>query len=137
MNFDIKPYIVTTDRGDQVEADTIIIATGSSAKYLGLPDEEKYKGQGVSACATCDGFFYRKKVVAVVGGGDTACEEANYLAGLCSKVYMIVRKDYLRASDIMKKRVEDNPKIEILFETNTVGLYGENGVEGAHVVPTV
>ena len=133
-NFDIKPYIVTTDRGDQVEADTIIIATGSSAKYLGLPDEEKYKGQGVSACATCDGFFYRKKVVAVVGGGDTACEEANYLAGLCSKVYMIVRKDYLRASDIMKKRVEDNPKIEILFETNTVGLYGENGVEGAHVV---
>lgn len=134
VNFDIKPYTVTTDRGDQVKADTIIIATGSSAKYLGLPDEEKYKGQGVSACATCDGFFYRKKVVAVVGGGDTACEEANYLAGLCSKVYMIVRKDYLRASDIMKKRVEDNPKIEILFETNTVGLYGENGVEGAHVV---
>ena len=134
VNFDIRPYIVTTDRGDQVEADTIIIATGSSAKYLGLPDEEKYKGQGVSACATCDGFFYRKKVVAVVGGGDTACEEANYLAGLCAKVYMIVRKDHLRASDIMKKRVEDNPKIEILFETNTVGLYGENGVEGAHVV---
>ncbi len=134
VNFDIKPYTVTTDRGDQVEADTIIIATGSSAKYLGLPDEEKYKGQGVSACATCDGFFYRKKVVAVVGGGDTACEEANYLAGLCAKVYMIVRKDHLRASDIMKKRVEDNPRIEILFETNTVGLYGENGVEGAHVV---
>ncbi len=134
VNFDIKPYTVTTDRGDQVEADTIIIATGSSAKYLGLPDEEKYKGQGVSACATCDGFFYRKKVVAVVGGGDTACEEANYLAGLCTKVYMIVRKDHLRASDIMKKRVEDNPRIEILFETNTVGLYGENGVEGAHVV---
>lgn len=134
VNFDIKPYTVTTDRGDQVEADTIIIATGSSAKYLGLPDEEKYKGQGVSACATCDGFFYRKKVVAVVGGGDTACEEANYLTGLCTKVYMIVRKDHLRASDIMKKRVEDNPRIEILFETNTVGLYGENGVEGAHVV---
>lgn len=134
VNFDIKPYTVTTDRGDQVEADTIIIATGSSAKYLGLPDEEKYKGQGVSACATCDGFFYRKKVVAVVGGGDTACEEANYLAGLCAKVYMIVRKDHLRASDIMKKRVENNPRIEILFETNTVALYGENGVEGAHVV---
>lgn len=134
VNFDIKPYTVTTDRGDQVEADTIIIATGSSAKYLGLPDEEKYKGQGVSACATCDGFFYRKKVVAVVGGGDTACEEAYYLAGLCAKVYMIVRKDHLRASDIMKKRVEDNPRIEILFETNTVALYGENGVEGAHVV---
>ena len=129
-----RPYVVTTDRGDQVEADTIIIATGASAKYLGLDDEKKYNGQGVSACATCDGFFYRKKVVAVVGGGDTACEEATYLAGLCKKVYMIVRKPYLRASDIMRKRVEDNPKIEILYETNTVGLYGDNGVEGAHVV---
>ncbi len=129
-----KPYVVTTDRGDQVEADTIIIATGASAKYLGLPDEEKYNGQGVSACATCDGFFYRKKVVAVVGGGDTACEEATYLAGLCSKVYMIVRKPYLRASDIMQQRVKKNSKIEILFETNAVGLYGEKGVEGAHLV---
>lgn len=129
-----RPYVVTTDRGDQVEADTIIIATGASAKYLGLADEKKYNGQGVSACATCDGFFYRKKVVAVVGGGDTACEEATYLAGLCKKVYMIVRKPYLRASDIMRQRVEDNPKIEILYETNTVGLYGDNGVEGAHVV---
>lgn len=129
-----KPYVVTTDRGDQMETDTIIIATGASAKYLGLPDETKYNGQGVSACATCDGFFYRKKVVAVVGGGDTACEEATYLAGLCEKVYMIVRKPFLRASDIMKKRVEENPKIEILYETNTLGLYGENGVEGAHLV---
>ena len=129
-----RPYVVTTDRGEQVEADTIIIATGASAKYLGLDDEKKYNGQGVSACATCDGFFYRKKVVAVVGGGDTACEEANYLAGLCQKVYMIVRKPFLRASDIMRKRVEENPKIEILYETNTLGLYGENGVEGAHLV---
>ncbi len=129
-----RPYVVTTDRGDQLEADTIIIATGASAKYLGLDDEKKYNGQGVSACATCDGFFYRKKVVAVVGGGDTACEEATYLAGLCKKVYMIVRKPYLRASDIMRKRVEENPKIEILYETNTIGLYGDNGVEGAHVV---
>lgn len=129
-----KPYVVTTDRGVQVEADTIILATGASAKYLGLPDEQKYNGQGVSACATCDGFFYRKKVVAVVGGGDTACEEATYLAGLCEKVYMIVRKPYLRASDIMQKRVENDPKIEILYETNTLGLYGENGVEGAHLV---
>lgn len=129
-----RPYVVTTDRGDQVEADTIIIATGASAKYLGLDDEKKYNGQGVSACATCDGFFYRKKVVAVVGGGDTACEEATYLAGLCQKVYMIVRKPYLRASDIMRKRVEENRKIEILYETNTLGLYGDNGVEGAHVV---
>lgn len=129
-----KPYVVTIDNGDKLEADTIIIATGASAKYLGLADEQKYNGQGVSACATCDGFFYRKKVVAVVGGGDTACEEAIYLAGLAKKVYMIVRKPYLRATDIMKKRVEDNPKIEILYETNTLGLYGDNGVEGAHLV---
>ena len=134
VDFSQKPYVVTTDRGEKIEADTIIVATGASAKYLGLPDEEKYRGQGVSACATCDGFFYRKKVVAVVGGGDTACEEATYLANLCSKVYMIGRKPYLRASEIMKKRVEDNPKIEILYETNTLGLYGDNGVEGAHVV---
>ena len=132
--FSKKPYVLTTDDGTQLEADTVIIATGASAKYLGLEDEKKYNGQGVSACATCDGFFYRKKVVAVVGGGDTACEEATYLAQLCSKVYMIVRKNYLRASDIMKKRVAENPKIEILFEHNTVGLYGENGVEGAHLV---
>ena len=129
-----KPYVLTLDDGTAVEADTVIIATGASAKYLGLADEQKYMGQGVSACATCDGFFYRKKVVAVVGGGDTACEEASYLAQLCSKVYMIVRKNYLRASDIMKKRVAENPKIEVLFEHNTLGLYGENGVEGAHVV---
>ena len=133
-DFSAKPYVLTTDDGTQLEADTVIIATGASAKYLGLEDEKKYTGQGVSACATCDGFFYRKKVVAVVGGGDTACEEATYLAQLCSKVYMIVRKNYLRASDIMKKRVAENPKIEILFEHNTVGLYGENGVEGAHLV---
>ena len=129
-----KPYTDTIDDGTQIAADTIIVATGASAKYLGLPDEQKYNGQGVSACATCDGFFYRKKVVAVVGGGDTACEEATYLASLAAKVYMIVRKPYLRATDIMKKRVENNPKIEILYETNTLGLYGDNGVEGAHLV---
>ena len=129
-----KPYTVTIDNGDQLTCDTLIIATGASAKYLGLPDEQKYNGQGVSACATCDGFFYRKKVVAVVGGGDTACEEASYLAGLCEKVYMIVRKPFLRASDIMQQSVKENPKIEILFETNTLGLYGEKGVEGAHLV---
>lgn len=128
------PYLLTTDRGDEIAAETVIIATGATAKYLGLDDEKKYNGQGVSACATCDGFFYRKKVVAVVGGGDTACEEAIYLAQLASKVYMIVRKPYLRASDVMKKRVEENEKIEILYETNTLGLYGENGVEGAHLV---
>lgn len=129
-----KPYTVTIDNGTRLTCDTLIIATGASAKYLGLPDEEKYKGQGVSACATCDGFFFRKKVVAVVGGGDTACEEASYLAGLCEKVYMIVRKPYLRASDIMQRRVKENTKIEILFETNTLGLYGEKGVEGAYLV---
>ena len=134
VDFSKKPYRVKTDHGEELEAETVIVATGASAKYLGLPDEKKYNGQGVSACATCDGFFYRKKTVAVVGGGDTACEEATYLAGLAAKVYMIVRKPFMRASDIMIKRVEDNPKIEVLYETNTVGLYGENGVEGAHLV---
>ena len=129
-----KPYILTNDRGEEIEAESVIIATGATAKYLGLDDEQKYMGQGVSACANCDGFFYRKKVVAVVGGGDTACEEASYLAGLCSKVYMIVRKPFLRAAEVMKKRVAENDKIEILYETNTLGLFGENGVEGAHVV---
>ncbi len=129
-----KPCLLTTDRGQEIEAQTVIIATGASAKYLGLADEQKYSGQGVSACATCDGFFYRNKTVAVVGGGDTACEEATYLAGLCSKVYMIVRKPMLRASDVMRRRVEDNPKIEILYEHNALGLYGENGLEGAHLV---
>ena len=128
------PYKLTFDDGSQVSCHTLIIATGASAKYLGLADEEKYRGQGVSACATCDGFFYRKKRVAVVGGGDTACEEASYLAGLASKVYLIVRKPYLRASKAMQERVLENPKIEVLFETNTVGLFGEDGVQGAHVV---
>ena len=122
------------DDGTEIEADTVIIATGASAKYLGLDDERKYNGQGVSACATCDGFFYRKKTVAVVGGGDTACEDALYLAGLCKKVYLIVRKPFLRASQVMQQRVKDNENIEILFEHNTLGLYGENGVEGAHLV---
>ena len=130
----VQPYKVWLDDGEEITADTVIIATGASAKYLGLSDEQKYMGQGVSACATCDGFFYRKKVVAVVGGGDTACEEASYLAGLASKVYLIVRKPFLRASQIMQERVMNNEKIEILFETNTLGLYGEDGVEGAHLI---
>lgn len=130
----VRPFQFTLDNGDNITADSVIIATGASAKYLGFPDEQKYMGRGVSACATCDGFFYRKKIVAVVGGGDTACEEASYLAGLASKVYLIVRKPFLRASKIMQERVLTNEKIEVLFETNTIGLYGENGVEGAKLV---
>lgn len=134
VDFSEKPYKVTIDGEKTIVADSVIISTGATAKYLGLPDEDKYAGQGVSACATCDGFFYRKKTVAVVGGGDTACEEATYLSGLADKVYMIVRKDHLRASQIMQERVLNNPKIEVLFEHNTLGLFGENGVEGAHLV---
>ena len=134
VDFSSRPFRLWTDRDEEIEADTVIIATGASAKYLGLDDEKKYNGQGVSACATCDGFFYRKKTVAVVGGGDTACEEALDLSQLCKKVYMIVRKNYLRASDVMRKRVEENEKIEVLYEHNTVGLFGDNGVEGAHLV---
>lgn len=134
VDFSKRPYHVVDERGNEILADTVIIATGASAKYLGLADEEKYRGQGVSACATCDGFFYRKRTVAVVGGGDTACEEAMYLAGLAKKVYMIVRKPYLRAAEIMQQRVKEKENIDILFETNTLGLFGENGVEGAHLV---
>jgi len=130
----LAPYHFWFDDQSEVTADAVIIATGASAKFLGLDDEKKYMGQGVSACATCDGFFYRKRTVAVVGGGDTACGEALYLAGLAAKVYLIVRKPFLRASKIMQDRVAQNPKIEILFETNTLGLFGENGVEGAHLV---
>ena len=134
VDFSNTPYKLTIDGEKEITADTVIIATGASAKYLGLEDENKYKGLGVSACATCDGFFYRRKVVAVVGGGDTACEEAAYLSNLASKVYMIVRKDYLRASVIMQERVKNNPKIEILFNTQTEGLFGTDGLEGAHLV---
>ena len=128
------PYKVTIDGEKTIETETLIIATGASAKYLGLDDEKKYAGMGVSACATCDGFFYRKKTVAVVGGGDTACEEASYLAGLAKQVYLIVRKPYLRASKVMQERVMNTPNITVLFEHNTLGLFGENGVEGAHLV---
>ena len=133
-NLSGRPYKITFDNDSTVETDALIIATGATAKYLGLDDEKKYAGMGVSACATCDGFFYRKKTVAVVGGGDTACEEATYLAGLAAKVYLLVRKPFLRASKIMQERVLENPKIEVLFEHNAEGLFGENGVEGVHVV---
>ena len=129
-----SPYSVIIDGEKKVEADSVIIATGASAKYLGLPDETKYSGMGVSACATCDGFFYRKKVVAVVGGGDTACEEAIYLAQLACKVYLIVRKDYLRASKIMQQRVRETENIEVMFETQTIGLFGDGNLQGAHLV---
>ena len=128
------PYKITIDGEKVIEADSLIIATGATAKYLGLDDEKRYAGMGVSDCATCDGFFYRKKVVAVVGGGDTACEEAIYLAGLASKVYLVVRKPYLRASKIMQERGMKHDKIEVLFEHNVVGLFGDNGVEGMNLV---
>ena len=127
-------FVAETEDGAVIEAQTVVIATGASAKYLGLADEEKYRGMGVSACATCDGFFYRKKTVAVVGGGDTACEDALYLSHLAKKVYMIVRKPFLRASKVMQERVFEAENIEVLFEHNTVGLFGEDGVEGAHLV---
>jgi len=133
-DFSQRPYQLTIDDGSVITADTVIIATGATAKYLGLPDEQKYNGMGVSACATCDGFFYRKKVTAVVGGGDTACEDALYLSALCKKVYLVVRKPYLRAADIMQQRVKAAENIEILFEHNATGLYGNDGVEGMHVV---
>ena len=129
------PYKITIDGDKVIETESLIIATGATAKYLGLEDEKKYAGMGVSACATCDGFFYRKKVVAVVGGGDTACEEAVYLAGLASKVYLIVRKNYLRASKAMQQRVFNTENIEVLFEHNTLELYGSDmGLEGARLV---
>ena len=127
-----RPFHVVIDGTTQIKAETLIIATGASAKYLGLPSETKFRGMGVSACATCDGFFYRKKDVAVVGGGDTACEEASYLASLCRKVYMIVRKPHLRASKAMQQRVFNTPNIEVLFEHNTAEVLGdESGVTGA------
>jgi len=129
-----RPFKITIDGEKIIEAETLIIATGATAKYLGLSDEVKYASMGVSACATCDGFFYRKKTVAVVGGGDTACEEAAYLSGLANKVYLIVRKDHLRGSKVMQDRVFEKPNIEILFKHNATGLFGENGVEGVHLV---
>ena len=130
-----RPFKIVVDDAHEIEAETLIIATGATAKYLGLPSEIKYRGLGVSACATCDGFFYRKKTVAVVGGGDTACEEATYLAGLCKKVYMIVRRDVLRASEAMQDRVRNTENIEILWNCNTQEVLGdEYGVTGARLV---
>ena len=130
-----RPFRFSADDGNEVEAEAVIIATGATARYLGLPSEAKFKGMGVSACATCDGFFYRGKAVAVVGGGDTACEEATYLASLCSKVYMIVRRDVLRASEAMQDRVRKTENIEILWNCNTEEVLGDaTGVTGARLL---
>jgi thioredoxin reductase (NADPH) len=127
-------HTIEIDYKDKIEAETVIIATGATAKYLGLESEEKFKGQGVSACATCDGFFYKGMDVAVVGGGDTAAEEATYLAGLCNKVYLIIRKDYMRASKAMQARVEKTENIEVLYNTNTKEITGDMmGVDGVVV----
>ena len=130
-----RPFRFTLDGGNEIEADAVIVATGASAKYLGLPSELKYRGMGVSACATCDGFFYRKQDVAVVGGGDTACEEATYLASICRKVYLIVRKPFMRASKAMQERVFATENIEVLFEYNTEEVLGDaDGVTGVRIV---
>ena len=130
-----RPFKIVVDGQTEIEAETLIIATGATAKYLGLPSEDKFRGLGVSACATCDGFFYRKKTVAVVGGGDTACEEATYLAGLCKKVYMIVRRDVLRASEAMQERVRNTENIEVLWNCNTQEVLGDDyGVTGARLL---
>ncbi len=130
-----RPFRAKDGDGNEIEAESVIIATGATARYLGLPSEQKYRGMGVSACATCDGFFYRKKDVAVVGGGDTACEEATYLANLCNKVYMIVRRDVFRASKAMQEKVKNTPNIEILWNCNTQEVLGDKaGVTGARLL---
>lgn len=130
-----RPFRITVDNGDEIEADSLIIATGATAKYLGLESETRFRGMGVSACATCDGFFYRNRQVAVVGGGDTACEEASYLSNICSKVYMIVRRDVLRASPAMQEKVKSTPNIEILWNCNTREILGDlSGVTGARIL---
>lgn len=129
-----KKKSVIVDDEIEFEADTVIIATGASAKHLGIDDERKYAGMGVSACATCDGFFFRKKTVLVVGAGDTACADALYLAGLCQKVYMAVRKDYFRASKVMAERVASQENIEVLFNHELIGIEGDGKVEKANLV---
>ena len=135
VDFSSRPFKLTIDSETLIEAQAVIIATGATAKYLGLPSEQEFRGMGVSACATCDGFFYRKKDVAVVGGGDTACEEATYLANLCNKVYMIVRRDVFRASQAMQDKVRNTPNIEILWNSNTQEILGDaSGVTGARLV---
>lgn len=134
VDFTVRPFVLHLSGDTVIKAESVIIATGASARYLGLPDEQKFIGMGVSACATCDGFFYRRKRVAVVGGGDTAAEEALYLSGIAEKVYMIVRKDYLRASSVMRRRIEERDNIEVLYNCNTEGLTGDDVLQGAKLV---
>ncbi|GGZ17667.1 thioredoxin-disulfide reductase [Echinicola pacifica] len=133
VDFSQRPHKVIVDDKDEIIADTVIISTGASAKWLGLESETRLNGKGVSACAVCDGFFFRKQTVAIVGAGDTACEEASYLANICDKVYMLIRKDEMRASQIMQKRVTSNPKIEILWNTETEEILGEEEVTGVRI----
>ena len=133
VDFSATPHKVIVDEQFEIHADTVIISTGASAKWLGIESEERLNGKGVSACAVCDGFFFRGQDVAIVGAGDTACEEASYLANICSKVYMLIRRDEMRASQIMQKRVMNNPKIEILWNTETDEILGENEVEGLRI----
>ncbi|WP_192350086.1 thioredoxin-disulfide reductase [Algoriphagus sp. Y33] len=133
VDFSTKPHTVIIDEQVTINADTVLISTGASAKWLGLESESRLNGKGVSACAVCDGFFFRGQEVAVVGAGDTACEEASYLSNICSKVYMIVRKDEMRASQIMQKRVMNNPKIEILWNTETDEILGKDEVNGVRI----
>jgi thioredoxin reductase (NADPH) len=134
VDFSGKTHSVIIDDNKKIEAEAVIIATGATAKYLGIEAESRYAGMGVSACATCDGFFYKGKDVAVVGGGDTAAEEATYLAGMCRKVYLVVRRNVLRASIAMQQRVLNVPNIEVLWEHQAIDLYGDNGVEGVVLV---
>ena len=134
IDLSTRPFVAHATDDTEIVADTVIISTGASARYLGLPDEQRFKGMGVSACATCDGFFYRKKRVAVVGGGDTACEDALYLSGIAKQVYLIVRRDVFRASKVMQQRVMEKENIEVLFNTNTIGLIGDEYLEGARLV---
>lgn len=133
VDFSAQPHVVTIDDQIILHADTVIISTGASAKWLGIESEARLNGQGVSACAVCDGFFFRGQEVAIVGAGDTACEEASYLSNICSKVYMIVRKDEMRASQIMQKRVINNPKIEILWNSETEEILGQDVVNGVRI----
>lgn len=138
IDLSVRPFVATVNGVDKITADTVIISTGASAKWLGLPSEDKFKyGGGVSACAVCDGFFYRGQHVVVVGAGDTACEEATYLAKLCKKVTLLVRRDEMRASKIMKDRVLETQNIEVLWNTNTVEILGEETVTGVKVINTV